>query len=166
MCVLYLLEVVKDEVISGVKAEIFDPGGSQECCDLEHFDFDVIVDFGDGSEVPLKQVPDGDDEFSCDSGDGEVAAFFEGEPDSPFMKGRGWLVHGILCGLYEKGAQVPASVFSSAEFTALGVVARLLFAGGQSNVSDEFFMAGESFDIADESHEAECNDVAYAHESP
>ena len=96
--------------------------------ELLEFEAEGVAGFGFGGGAALEGVPDLDDEFSGDSGDGDVAvAFADEKTPTPFAKRAVTaFVHDALGSLDEELAQVATAAFADAQadvlvFTALAL---------------------------------------------
>ncbi len=124
--------------------------------DLLEFETEGAVGFGFGGGVALEGVPDLDDEFAGDGGDGDVAVAFAGEESpAPFAEvAVAAFVHDALGPLDEELAQVAAAAFADAQADVL-VFAALALAGVEPDVGDEALGAVEAPDVADDGQEGE-----------
>ena len=113
------------------------------------FESEAFVGFQRGGRVAREHVPDLDQEFASDGGDGDIAVAFSGEEfPAPLAQGRGAAIaQNGLSALDEKMADVATASFTHAEFDVLARPA-LALAGVEPNVGDEFFGPLEAAHIA------------------
>src|SRR5690554_5728132 len=153
------------KVSLGFVAHFFDSLESEFGGEFGELHFDVPADVLKRGEEAAHQIPDSDRELPGDGSDGDVSVgFTQDKLPSPSVQRAGWLIEGILSRLDEEGAQVGSSVSGEAPLPADGGAA-VVDRRAQSEVSDKFFVAGETVDVADDGRDGEGHDVADSHDA-
>ena len=151
------------EVSDGEEAEGLDALGADERGDFVDFDTESGGDVRERREEAVHEVPDGDDEFSGESGQGERSAFAHFESESPAVSGAVAMTEDTVSGLDEEGADVGTAVVRERACTA--VLATAMDGGIEAEEGHELFWRGEAVDGADESGQSEGDEMLDAQET-